>query len=92
MKFKSFAEVKRALVVGSIWSAYHYGLGNGFKPIDMGKREVSIVQSNAVAFKTDRTTDSWLYFPKAKNIKLIENGFTTYTDVGFPILTYKLVD
>jgi hypothetical protein len=48
------AEFKRQLVLGSIWTTFDHRSDKL-----LGVRSVSIVQTNAVAFKTDRG-DSWL--------------------------------
>jgi len=91
MEASSMAEFKRMLQVGTKWHTYHHGLGK-----DMGIREVSKVQTNAVAFKTEKG-NSWLYFPKAKNLKVnsrayaLGDSFTILTDEGEPLLTYQKV-
>lgn len=89
MKFKSFAEVKRALVVGSFWKAYHHGLG-AMMPRMLGRRVVSRVQTNGVWFR-DGELESWLDFPKASDVELIEDGFIVLEN-GKPLLTYRKVD
>jgi len=93
-KAKSLSEFKRQLQLGSKWHCFHHGFGDDQErqktKKDMGEREVSKVQSNAVAFKTDRGTDSWLWFPKASEIKF-ENGAYTILEDGLPLLTYKKV-
>jgi len=86
-KFKNFAEAKRALVIGSRWDCKFYGFGQIKK---LGVRKVSIVQSNAVAFKTDKG-DSWLYFPKAKDVRLTRKGFDIYED-NQKLLSYELIE
>lgn len=84
----SLAEFKRGLQLGTKWHTYHHG-SSIHGPKDMGVREVSKVQTNAVAFKTDRG-DSWLQFPKAKDLKIEGDSFTVLED-GVPLLTYKKV-
>lgn len=82
----SLAEFKRKLQVGSKWQAL-----NHIDQKDLGIREVSKVQTNAVAFKMPNGRDSWLYFPKAKDLKVEGDSFTVLED-GTPILTYKKVN
>ena len=50
---------------------------------DNGTREVTIVQTNSCAFKTPKYdnvgkftnfTDSWFYYPKAAEIKVVNNN------------------
>ena len=84
---KTLADFKRALTLGSKWIAYH----NEINPL--GLREVSRVQSNAVAFKNPETyDDSWLHFPKASLIKCDGNTATIYREDGRVILTYTKIE
>lgn len=78
---------KRALTLGSVWEAFHHGSESS-----LGVRPVSIVQTNGVAFRTDRGTDSWLYFDDK------DTGFVLNDDGSFSkyyqdekLLTYKEV-
>ena len=48
---------KRELVLGSKWEAYYHP-----NEESLGIREVVIVRTNAVAFKTENDTTSWLRF------------------------------
>lgn len=56
-------------------------------------REISKVQSNAVAFKTlkpDGTIgNSWLHFPKASQVEYIGNTFII--NDGYFKLTYEII-
>lgn len=89
---KTLADVKRALVKGSKWEAIHLGWKDGDKPTPLGIREVSIVQSNGVAFKTEHGTDSWLYYPPASEVRVHESGFTILVEgTDRPLLSYKMV-
>lgn len=83
----SLAEFKRMLQPGTKWHAYHHG-GGSMAPKDMGVREVSKLQSNAVAFKMENGKESWLQFPKAKEMKFENDSFIILED-GKPLLTYK---
>lgn len=85
---KTLADLKRALSVGSKWQGFHH-----FQNRDLGVREVSKVQSKAVAFATPGG-DSWLEFPKASQVKFDAdgNGFTLVNDQGQAVLSYKQVD
>lgn len=99
---KNLADFKKRLTIGSKWSAKHHhtfaGRDEKNAPIyntkDLGVREVSIVQTNAVAFKTTRTdgevVDSWLQFPKAKECKFTDNSIEIYEDNTL-ILSYTEV-
>jgi len=85
--FKSFAEVKRALTLGSTWECTFQGNNS------LGIREVGEVQTNGVGFKTNRDTLSWLYYPKAKFIVLTEGGFDVLNErTGEVQLSYTLLD
>lgn len=100
MAYSTFASIKRSFKVGTKFETiYHKEFAgrdeNGnvlYKDKNMGVREVSIVQSNAVAFKNEATgRDSWLQYPKASDVKVIDDRtFQVYED-GDLILTYKLV-
>lgn len=78
---KTFAEFKRAFILGAkfhtIFHRDRIGRDENGNTIwgdkDQGTREVSIVQTNAVAFRTDRGTDSWLHWPSAKDVIIKDN-------------------
>lgn len=84
---KTLADLKRMMVVGSKWHGHHH-----LQNRDMGVKEVSKIQSKAVAFHT-QMGDSWLEFPKAKSIAFHTDGkgFTILNDLCEPVLSYKLV-
>ena len=69
MSVKNLSQFKKALTIGSKWKCTYF-FGTTVKEI--GTREVSIKQTNAVAFKTE-TGDSWLQFNSAKYYRF-ENG------------------
>lgn len=102
---KTIADIKRAFVLDSKWQTiYHKEFAgrdkdeNGkevilYKDKDMGIREISIVQTTQVAFKTVRTdgkiVNSWITFPKSKDVIFKdENSFTVLDFDGQPVLTY----
>jgi hypothetical protein len=80
------AKFKKALTKGSIWQGFHHVKNEHFGP-----REVSTVQTNAVAFQTDKG-ESWLYFDGkgAEYRDLGYGSFQVYQD-GQLILTYSFV-
>lgn len=84
----SLAEFKRKLQVGSKWQAL-----NHIDQKDLGIREVSKVQTNAVAFKMPNGRESWLDFPKAKDMQFDPSNPDRFTilENGKPVLTYKKV-
>ena len=65
---KTLADFKRALVLGSKWSAYNEQCG------ELGIREVEKVQKESVAFKNEQGKISWLQFPKASEFGVNSNG------------------
>ena len=90
---KSVADIKRAMVLGSKWKAFHHPFSK-----DMGIREIGKVMSNQVAFKTETGSLSYIDFPKKKDVVFNSpDSFTIfYTDDvnrGKPeaVLTYERV-
>ena len=85
---KTLTDFKRRLTKGTLVHAYH----NEYNQ-DMGTRPVSIVQSNAVAFRTDKGTDSWLYFPKASLFRVLGPDTAAILDeqTGAPLITYTFI-
>lgn len=76
---------KRALTLGSVWEAFHHGSESS-----LGARSVSIVQTNGVVFKTDRNTDSCLYFDdKDTGYVLNDDGSFSIYYQDEKLLTYK---
>ena len=57
------ADFKRQCTIGAIVECTHAKLGS------LGIRQISKVQSNMIAFRTNQGLDSWLAFPKASEIK-----------------------
>ena len=112
---KNLADFKKRLVKGvKIHTTYHQSVSgrdeNGnliFKDKDKGTREVNIVQSNAFTLLTpdktdpDKLFDSWCYYPKASEIKILDENTVLILDADFrvrgenqpliPCLTYKFV-
>jgi hypothetical protein len=89
---KNLADFKRRLKLGCKIETTHARMGS------LGIREVSIVQSNSFALKTQRdgkAIDSWCEYPKAKDIEFLdENTAVIYWGEGErreQILTYKFI-
>jgi len=84
---KTIADIKRAFTVGSKWHTINHIINK-----DFGIREISIVQSNQIALKTEHNgviTDSWLSFPKKTNTVFnSDTSFTIMSDDGRKVLTY----
>ena len=83
----SFTAFKRRLKVGTKVHTYH----NGYDK-DMGIRPVSIVQSKAVAFKTEAGTDSWIRFPPVSQMQVEGDVLRVFNPDGTPLLTYTIVN
>ena len=90
---KTFAELKRNLQVGTKIKMIKREVNGIEEKTIPNEREISIIQSNAIAFKTllrDGTIgNSWLYFPKASQVEYIGNIFTF--NVGYFKLTYEII-
>lgn len=88
-KIKSFAELKRKLQPGAVVTL----LSRDHKPLfpvpdGTGmKRKVLIAQGNAIAMENPRddSRPSWLYWPKASEVELLDDG-------GFKVrgMTYEI--
>lgn len=104
---KTLADFKKRLKVGvKLHAVNHQGFGGRdeqgniiYKDWDFGIREISIVQSNSFALKTNRDgkfIDSWCGYPKAKELIINnENSVTILEETNGklePILTYTFVD
>lgn len=90
-KFSTLAEFKRVIEVGDQLETYHFG--NAFMAAkSLGVRPVSIKQTNAIAFKTERGTDSWIEYPKAGNTEIRDNVLIVlHPETRQPMLSYKFV-
>ena len=113
---KTLTDFKKRLKKGvKIHTIYHQSC-NGrdeagnflFKDEDKGTREVNIVQSNSFTLLTpeksdpNKLFDSWCYYPKASEIKIVDENTILILDQDFrvrgenapliPCLTYKFVD
>ena len=78
---KTLADVKRRMTLGSKWRCVQLFEGGE----DLGVREVGKVQSNAVLKADGRL--SWLWWPKAKDVRVEEDAFTIFQN-GKPKLRY----
>ena len=91
MDKKTFAQLKRDLKVGTkiVQVRNDFWMGT----INSDIREISIVQTNAVAFKTNKNgkiVNSWLWFPKtASDVIYIGDEFTFISE-GKKI-SYKII-
>ena len=93
INFKTLAEFKKNIKIGAkLHTMYHHEFvrdENGkmvrdekdkpvYTTIDRGVREVSIVQTNAFACKTQKKdgtlVDSWLQYPKASECVVVDNS------------------
>jgi hypothetical protein len=105
----SLAAFKRRLEVGKKLHTIHHGYGKETdQEVDLGTREISIVQSNSFALKTKRVggeeVDSWCYYPKSSDCRFpdkntIEMWEPAYNDEvndrsykAYKSLTYKFID
>ena len=88
---KTLTDFKRRLKVGVKLHTF-----NNLMNKDMGIRELSIVQSNSFAFKTQKydgsIVDSWCYYPTAKEFKVIDGNTVQILEDNTPCLTYKFID
>lgn len=84
---KTLADVKRKMTLGSKWHSVQLFEGGQ----DLGVREIGKVQTNAVAFLKADGKLSWLWWPKAMDVKVEENSFTILQD-GVPTLKYTFVE
>ena len=109
---KNLSDFKKQLKTGvKIKTTFHQASAgrdeNGqliLKDEDKGIREVSIVQSNSFALKTEKQgkfVDSWCSYPKATECKIIDDKtIVVYTEDFrqrekrelIPCLTYQFVD
>ena len=90
---KTIADIKRAMTLGSRWRTIHHGFSPNWMPKDLGIREISIVQTKSVAFKT-LTGNSWVTIPNKSQVIFENENTFSIIDPGFglkPILTYTLI-
>jgi hypothetical protein len=102
---KTLSEFKNLLSVGKkihgVRHKHFMGRNESGAPIfgdmDLGVREISKVQSNSFAIKTeyrDEFVDSWIHFPKASETVINSDGSITFLDPDTdgkltPAITYK---
>lgn len=101
---KTVADFKRKAILGSTWKCimemgkfigYEDETGIAkFEKLEK-EREVSVVQSNMIAFKTQKDegvfVNSWIEYPKAKNVKFPnENTMEVYEENKL-LLTYIFI-
>lgn len=91
---KTFAQLKRDLQIGTKIRMIKREVNGQAASVIPEVREITIVQSNAIALKTVLELDgmignSWLYFPKASQVEYIGNTFII-NDGDFK-LTYEII-
>lgn len=107
-RMTTVSELKRRLQLGVKMHTMHHmklvGRDESGKPIygdnDLGIREVSVRQTQRFALKTikdGKVSDSWCDFPKASEVKFVDDDTFTImetNDAGetYPVLTYKFID
>lgn len=70
------AEIRRRLVEGARIQIVRHSWCKELTPELSKIRTVARVQTNAIAFKIEGKDGlSWLYWPKAKEVRTTENGF-----------------
>lgn len=86
--FKSIADIKRKMVIGSIWHTMWKCRGS-IK--DMGRREVSVNRASSFGFKNPKTGEtSWCDWPKKSEV--IFHSDKSFTIVHGEIeLTYTFI-
>lgn len=101
---KTVADLKRLIKVGvKLSSVYHLDyVGHNpetkkpiYKDKEMGIRSVSIVQSAQFALETETPKgkrDSWMQFPKVKDLRINEDGSFTILEDGVSVITYKILE
>lgn len=97
----TIADFKRRMILGAKVSSILYYLNKETKGFyiqkDYGIREVSKVQSNSFAIKTDKYgngtewVDSWCEWPKKDNFEIIDNN-TVKINFGGGYLTYSFLN
>jgi hypothetical protein len=101
---KNLAEFKKLATIGSKWTGIrHLGKFAGrdengkafYTPEVLPERELSIIQTNSIAFKHTNTDgkviDSWLQFPKAKECKFPGGNTIEIYEGDVLCLTYTKV-
>lgn len=84
---RTLADVKRRMVQGSRWRCIRVFNDNE----DMGVREIAKAQTNAVVFRSPGGKLSWLWWPKAKEVRA-EGNTVTILKNGILALKYEFVE
>lgn len=88
---KTFADLKRKLVVGVTVTMTHHWWEQGRSPLVGIPRKITIKQTNALQFEGG----SWLFWPKATQINIInDKEFSVQLDPENPkaIMSYRVED
>jgi len=102
---RNLADFKKLATLGSKWTSIrHQGKFTGerdaqgrgiYSAVEIPEREVSIVQTNSIAFKHTNTdgkvVDSWIQFPKAKECKFPNENTIEIYEGELLTLTYTKV-
>ncbi len=86
---RTLADVKRAVTLGTTWTATSFFNGH---PNKFGVREVTRAQNNAVAFRCADGKESWLQWPRSRDVRFHRDG--TGFDIlvnGERVLSYRKV-
>ena len=87
---KTLADFKRAMRTGTKWTAFHMASNS-----TLGTRECVYVDTVKFGFKTETGTTSYCDFPKAKDVKFLEDGmvhiYSSYNGESHLRLSYKQV-
>lgn len=85
-RIKTFAELKRTFKPGQRWHCFNHIMNK-----DLGERPIKRVQSNAITFEMPGGRESWFYFPKAKEVKFIDDKTIEIYEDATLCMTYRLV-
>jgi hypothetical protein len=89
--FKTVADIKRKMTIGSKWHTMHHGYYPTFEEKDLGIRVVSIIQSNSYAFRTPDGSNSWGNWPKKSEVIFHDNDSFTILQDSNKLLTYTFI-
>jgi NADH:ubiquinone oxidoreductase subunit C len=87
---KDLADFKRLIKPGQTWHGIHHPMKK-----DLGVREVSKVNTKGFAFRHTKddgeVTDSWCYFPAAKDFKAKPDGTVEIYEGSTHYMTYRRI-
>lgn len=89
-KPQNLTQLKKYLKPGmKLW--WFMKVPNGWSQVNVG-RPIAKVQNNGISLKTERGTESWLYWPKASNFKFTKDGFSMHQQGGGYVMYYFYED